>query len=186
MKTIINELQKNIKNFIMKTNSKNSRKNNYSLVVVALFIISLLNFSCSKPENGTNGANGLDGKNGTNGVVGSANVIYSDWISFSTSSIQINANISQDILDKGLVIMYVNQSGNEIYQLPYNDTINNKIINSSYKINLIEVSKNYSGVAKIRYLIIPGGVPSGRGTTPKPDYSQMTYSQVCAKFNIPE
>ena len=38
---------------------------------------------------------------------------------------------------------------------------------------------------KFRYILIPGGVPAGRGITP-PDYSKMSYHEICTKFNIPE
>ena len=173
----------------MKTNSKNSRKNLLQLFgstfLIMLFLA--LNTACSKPENGTNGTNGTDGKNGTNGAVGSANVIYSNWVSITNNETQIGANISQNILDKGLILMYTQQNGGAIFSLPYNDTFNNKKIESEYLINAIKVRKNFAASTIVRYIIIPdgGGFPAGRGIT-KPDYKNMTYSQVCALLNIPE
>ena len=185
----------------MKTNSKKSRKNNYSFVVVALLIISALNFSCSKPENGTNGTNGVDGKNGTSGEVGttgpagSANVIYSDWttVIFSGTSPNYSCNIiapaiTQNILDRGTVIVF-SKSSNNIYPLPYtySPSSSNDYILPLFKLGNVTLYANVTYLTVFRYIIIPSGVPAGRGTTiTRPDYTQMTYSQVCAKFNIPE
>ncbi len=197
MKSTIHELQKSDSNIVSKTNSKNSRKNNYSLVVAALLIISVLNFSCSKPENGTNGTNGLDGKNGTNGEVGSANVIYGEWApvnfpanfgGYSTSRQPIQ--LTQQVVDSGIVLVYlkINSNPTDILSLGYYQSPQNF---ASYKLSvgLITINGFYTNinaqVLSFRYVIIPGGVPSGRGIT-KPDYKNMTYSQVCAKFNIPE
>jgi hypothetical protein len=182
----------------MKTNSKNSRKNNYSIVVVALLIISAVNFSCSKPENGTNGTNGVDGKNGTNGTAGTtgpagtANVIFSNWetVTFSSGRGTIIApSINQNIIDRGAVLIYT-RLGNDIYPLPYVDISSADRIFPEIRVGLINIIKSSSLSSTIfnvyRYIIIPGGTPSGRGTTPKPDYKSMTYSQVCASLNIPE
>lgn len=195
------ELQKSDSNIVSKTNSKNSRKNNYSLVVVALLIISVLNFSCSKPENGTNGTNGVDGKNGTNGEVGttgpagSANVIYSDWttVIFAGTSPDYSCNIiapaiTQNILDRGTVIVF-SKSSNNIYPVPYlyPSSSTTYYIQPAIRLGNINLYANITYVNVFRYIIIPSGVPSGRGTTiTRPNYNQMTYSQVCAKYNIPE
>ena len=183
----------------MKSNSKNSRKNNYSLVLVALLIISVLNFSCSKPENGTNGTNGVDGKNGTNGAVGTtgnagtANVIFSQWITPTVVTSDqrriIAPQINNDILDRGAVLVYTKYN-NTIVLLPYIDIGNNNKISAAVNFGFINIFHNFplnDFFTEYRYIIIPGGVPSGRGTTiTRPDYSQMTYSQVCKSLDISE
>ncbi len=204
MKLKINEHQINNNNFIMKINFKNLRKNNIATMFAALFIITILNFSCSKPENGTNGTNGVDGKNGiagangtngTTGPAGTANVIYSNWINVTFGAPNGAGNqygellvpqITQTVYNSGAVLVYAKGSS-DVYPLPYRN-------DSSFGYFLIDVIGKIRFFTNIpafttipyRYIIIPGGTPAGRGTTTKPDYKNMTYSQVCAKFNIPE
>lgn len=200
MKLKINEHQINNNNFIMKINFKNLRKNNIATMFAALFIITVLNFSCSKPENGTNGTNGVDGKNGINGTIGptgTANVIYSNWanVTFTQPSspggdylgnIQTN-NISQSVLDNGVFLLYSKLStSSEIFQLPWsNDFSYAYYVLQMGKVRIFTTNSAFS-TAFFRYIIIPGGVPAGRSAMPQPNYKTMTYSQVCASLNIPE
>jgi len=78
--------------------------------------------------NGTNGATGATGATGPAGATGTANVIYSDWITpaaytkttiFSTFNFTYDiaaSKITQAILDKGTVLVYGKLAG-------YNPTI---------------------------------------------------------------
>ena len=180
----------------MKTNSQNSRKNNYILLVVTLLIISAINFSCSKPENGTNGTNGTNGVAGTNGSNGSNPIIgTSGWktINWNPADVLpyrsgdiVAPDITQGIFESGVVLVYL-KLGTSIYQLNYSSTDGYfNAVSSIGKIQFITnrnafVAANY----QVRYIIIPSN--SARGiSTPKPDYKTMTYSQVCKSLNIPE
>lgn len=109
-------------------------------------ILAMILFSCTKPGPigptgpagtngkdgvaGTNGAAGANGTNGTNGINGNANVIgsntvvSSNWTSLSDDGINFDysitvtwASITQAIVDKGVVMVYL-QNGSSWIALP--------------------------------------------------------------------
>lgn len=107
----------------------------FSFAILAMMFLS----SCTKPEvgpigpagtNGTNGKDGTAGTNGTNGINGNANVIGSNtvvlnnWITISDNgtyfiynSTLLWASITQAIVDKGIVIVYM-KDGSSWVALP--------------------------------------------------------------------
>lgn len=151
--------------------------------ILAITILSLFATSCSKPD---------DGAVGPKGETGTANVIYSDWATTpftqpgtSWQSVIFAPKISQEVLDKGVVLCYFKNPGNNnVFQLNYN--LGSEFIVFSCDIGKIRLfsSNNYS-VLPFRYLIIPGSV-SVSGKTTQPNYKKMSYSEVCKQLNISE
>jgi hypothetical protein len=151
---------------------------------------------------GTTGAAGPTGANGAvgaTGATGTANVIYSPWVAFPASTTTsaaflynfVTPGITQDILDKGVVLSFVRTgstgTSTETYPLPYvfpsSSTASNSEIYASYIIGNIKVRSTFglSGVG-FRYVIIPGGVAGGRMASLK----GMSYEEVKRMFNIPD
>lgn len=170
--------------------------------ILTLFSIAIFTVSCSSDDgaDGTNGTNGVDGKPGT------ANVIYSAWLTAPTAvaetvdgtsgmSTTINApELSEDILSKGTVLVYVS-FGSGTYTLPYTSTAGgfaNTItaISTLKKIKLFRFRHDAGGTVNLpttlswRYILIPGGVAAATSKAVKTDYSKMSYEEVCAHFNI--
>ena len=170
--------------------------------ILTLFSIAIFAVSCSSDDgvDGTNGTNGVDGKPGT------ANVIYSAWLTAPTAvaetvdgtagmSTTINApELSEDILSKGTVLVYVS-FGSGTYAVPYTSTAGgfaNTItaISTLKKIKLFRFRHDGGGTVNLpttlswRYILIPGGVAAATSKAVKTDYSKMSYEEVCAHFNI--
>jgi hypothetical protein len=187
---------KNLKNIMTKT----------MLVAFTIFTISLTT-SCS-------GDDGKDGINGTNGESGTANVIYSNWINQNWNTengeyykmMDINEpKITDEIINNGTVLGFWKFSSQSyVVSLPdiSNHTSSNykrDIYFFSGKIRFTMSRFNWdqpmvdlwvsgdatSGVPQYRYVIIPGGTLAGRGVA-RPDYSKMTYQEICTMFNIPQ
>jgi len=85
---------------------------------------------------GTNGINGTDGTNGTNGIDGNANVVGTSTVALNSGSWSLTSGqfymatltttaITQDIVDKGVVIVY-EQSATYWRALPYTSGIVSK------------------------------------------------------------
>lgn len=167
---------------------KTTKKTSVNIAALFVCILTLVQFSCSKPENGTNG---IDGKNGTVGPIGTANVFYSDWApvtftgSGTFSGTILAPKITQEIIDRGVVLVYFKFS-NGVY--PANLSVGTEFIYYGLvvgKINLFKTLSTISNTTDFRYIIIPGGV-SVNGKMAQTDYSNMTYGQVCQSLQIPE
>jgi len=167
----------------------------------AIFTAAILTVSCS----GDDGKDGIDGEKGADGAPGTANVIYSEWKTAPTAvaetvdgtsgmSTSINApELSADILARGTILVYVS-FGSGTFALPYTSTAGGAVntitaISSVQKIKLFRfkhvadgTTVNLPTTLNWRYILIPGGVVSGR--TANADYSKMSYEEVCAQLNI--
>ncbi len=159
---------------------------------------------------------GDTGPAGAAGPKGSANVIYSTWKTTnpwvaSTTSIGTGKNtyyfditapeLTQPVIDSGTVLMYAkfvaDPDGTGIIKaLPstyYNLGGASTQYNFQYgllvgKVRLIcDVipAGTPSATNQARYIIIPGGAPA-TGRAIRPDYSKMSYSEVCTLLGIPE
>jgi hypothetical protein len=151
--------------------------------IIAFLAITAVTISCSKPENGKDGA------------PGTANVIYSDWVSVTATNDGTTwtggitaPKITQEILNKGTILVFNQFQGSTVYPLPilYTDTILNYV---TYVCSLsqITISSNFDAFTpgdKYRYIIIPGGTSVNGKMTPT-DYKKMSYTQVCSTLNIP-
>ncbi|MDZ7898626.1 MAG: collagen-like protein [Arcicella sp.] len=147
---------------------------------------------------GAAGAKGDKGDKGDTGATGTANVIYSAWIPFSTSSSTTAPQytfsvpqITQDIIEKGVVLCFVRTGSTgttvETFPLPYifpnGSTGSNFEIYSSYIVGTIKVRSTFSlSTVGFRYVIIPGGVPTGRKAAV--DYTD--YEAVKKYYNLPD
>lgn len=175
----------------MKTNTLSP----FSLLSAILLI--LVFWGCSKPE---------DGAVGPAGPAGTANVIYSDWITApATTPGNIdgtNGNITniaapkltQDILDKGTVLVYAKFS-TTYFPLPYTSNAGGAVntINFYPEVNNIKLFRfkhdgtggiGISSTVTFRYILIPGGTVAGTAKQVQPDFQKMSYAEVCAYLKI--
>jgi hypothetical protein len=159
---------------------------------------------------GANGANGAQGPQGPQGDPGTANVIYSDWIDtvayqpfFTDSSAwlaQIDApELVDSILNQGDVKVYVNLGSDStddelIVSLPITDlNITGIIINPYFQAQSILLSANTDASSftsntfhhfRYRYILIPGGIHTGRPTNGGTTLNWNDYSQVKAYLHL--
>lgn len=137
-----------------------------SFAILAMILL----VSCTKPEvgpigpigpAGTNGTNGAAGTNGTNGIDGNANVIGSNtvvtnnWVSiyddgqyFTYQSTLTWASITQAIVDKGIVIVYLQQDLGWV-ALPYTETESTLSYTLGYRINVGNVTLIFTGYDEV-------------------------------------
>jgi hypothetical protein len=173
--------------------------------------------SCEGPEGpaGAAGANGTNGTNGTDGTDGNANVIYSDWIiptweQFSEFSVNMQkadldvTDLTQDVLDNGVVLVYWKNWQNLIRPLPFTFSDIDWLVQFQYSLNLIRVSVTLEDSTStyppsipssntIRYIIIPGSTEtSSRINIQQTVYNELAdaavdvndYYAVCAYYGI--
>ena len=170
----------------------------FSLIFCAVMAIVFI--SCKK------------GDTGPQGNPGTANVIYSPWFTASPwkkdtvfsvygfSYTKAAPDITQQVIDSGSVLTYGKLLGynpvawpvGQIGQLPINltyqqgsimtDTWSALVTPGNLRIRFVNDQNYYGSIAtthQFRYIIIPGGEPAGRSR-------QLTYKEVCEKYNIPE
>ncbi len=160
---------------------------------------------------GPAGSNGVAGPTGSANVIYSNWIMTGNWVKSTTSNGSgkatfyfdvASSDLTQDILDKGTVL---------VYAVFYNDPDGSgivKLLPSIYydgggagfqyrfqyglflnKVRIICDVVPFGTPAtsnKVRVVIIPGGVSgviTGRSATP-PDYSKLSYEQVCQMYNI--
>ncbi|WP_229379462.1 hypothetical protein [Fibrella forsythiae] len=105
----------------------------HTLILITTFALSVT--ACQKAKDGevgpqgATGATGATGPQGPKGDPGSANVIYSAWIStpFTGSGSSYTGNvtapkITQDVLDKADIRVYWNEGG-RVLSLPYAEVV---------------------------------------------------------------
>ncbi len=169
---------------------------------------------------GATGPAGATGAQGPAGPAGTANVQYSDWftpaaLTVSTKFGVINFDynkaasaITQEILDKGTVLVYGKLNGynatlwptDQTAVLPIHvyymsgtstniDTWSADATLGNIKINLVSSTNAYSNDGAInhshsfRYVIIPGSV---RVAVTNGPLSSLSYSELCNALNIPK
>ena len=175
-------------------------KNNIYLIIA----FSILLFSGCKKEGpaGQPGQAGQDGVNGQN-----ATVYYSEWFSPSEwsgtkSDWYFDASapdLTQDIVEKGVVLAYVWLSGDlykglSVRPLPaYAVNANWDFLIKQYgsiEFTSDNVSAPLTSDNKFRFIAIPGTIPALKSASLKNKSEQelrnMTYKEVCKLFNIPE
>ena len=164
-------------------------------ILCALLVV--LTMSCAK--DGATGPQGPAGTNGTNGTNGNANVLYSDWFDVAqadwsgigTATLTKNINeaaITADVVDKGVVLVYHQYSGNS-YQLPFEYSTNGDHTDFRFSVGLIRLryflgsggNINSMSTVKYRYII----VPATTHVRLKKPLKDMTYDEVCSLYNIP-
>ena len=155
---------------------------------------------------------GDTGPAGPQGPVGSANVIYSSWFTpgaytkdtvfgiYGFNYIKAAAEITQPILDSGTVLTFGKLLGynplvwpsTQVGQLPINltyqqgstmtDTWTALATPGNLRIRFVNDHNFYPAISnahQFRYIIIPGGKPGAR-------QAQLSYSEICRMYNIPE
>lgn len=172
----------------------------YSLLAISTMVILLVVTSCKK------------GDAGPQGPKGTSNVMYSAWFTPATyikdtvfGSWRFNytlpvAAITQPILDSGTVLTFGKLHGynpavwpnGQVAQLPIiityvqggvqNDTWSALATPGNLRIRFVNDNNIYTSISnthQFRYIIIPGGTPTGR-------IAELSYKELCEKYNIPE
>ncbi len=180
---------------------------NYAVLLLLLLSVLLFN-ACKGPAGptgpaGSNGTQGPAGTPGINGPAGTANVIYSNWAKAGSwtsvnvfgvqrSYIDITVpRLSQEILDRGLVLVYVKleTDNNQVRQLPVRiyAQFTEEMIDFALSFNKIRIWSTPirppvppSPNNEFRYVLVPGG-QAGRL-----NYENMTYEEAKAAFGMEE
>lgn len=155
--------------------------------------------------NGTDGTAGATGAQGPKGDIGTANVIYSAWLTaslFNDSTVDNTLvkvghlrapEITADILSKGDIHVYFDY-GAGTFPLPYTSNAGGKPNTIAFWPKLGKIipyrfthdnsnSVGLSTLLKYRYVIIPGGVAAA-GRTTAVNFSD--YNEVCEYYGIPK
>lgn len=173
------------------------------LLCLSVFIF----FACKKegpagPQGpaGPPGPAGATGATGSQGLAGTANVIYSRWTNGSTWTTDAATglvfynipatSLTQAILSGGSIQVYWGVLGdtvNNVRQLPFTETVGADIYfhNPKYSVGNIRIETNnlsMSNTNRYRYILIPGGVLSGRMYS---DINFHNYDEVIRQLNIP-
>lgn len=160
-------------------------------IFMALLVITAI--ACTKE-----GPQGPAGTNGTNGTDGNANVMYSDWFESGTWTAsggneafyfdRSEVKVTQDILDKGIVLAYakLTSDGSNIRPLPATTGNASKVLWNYVltvgNIRFTSTSGSPSTTNQFRYVIIPA---TTHLRLSKP-LTQMSYDEICTMFNIPK
>ena len=187
------------------------------MLLFAFIALTFTIISCKKtgPEGppgiagpqGPAGGSGSTGPTGPQGPPGTANVVYSNWFSFTAAewadttmygldykrAIKNVTSLTQSVFDNGVVLAYVKFSlpNTNINLLPYllfysNTTSyenHNAIVNTGRLIytfqNVVDGTIiNYTPSTQYRFIIIPGGVLGGRTASGVATYNGYTISQL--------
>jgi hypothetical protein len=168
------------------------------IILSTLLFSSIFVFNNCKPGDqgdagapGPQGLQGVPGPAGPAGAIGAANVIYSNWIettftgsNFVYSAIIPAAKLTQDILDRGSIKVYWKQP-ETVISLPSVTVTSQRtfVVSDEYAVGKIFINANYLlPVSKFRYVIIPGGVASGR----KANVDLNNYDSVKIAYNLPD
>lgn len=167
--------------------------------------------------NGTNGTDGADGTNGTDGTDGTdganSNIYYSNWLTPTWNAQTgsdgtkyrvgiITANtLTQSILDRGIVLVYLKTSSGPIIQIP----VNSGGVDFQVIFDLREIIINYhltdspyvtpgalNSSNKIRYILVPGTILASKASKSKQDLLDelktkvdvSNYLEVCSYYEI--
>lgn len=170
----------------------------YHFLVVIAALISFV--SCKK------GDAGPQGEPGTANVIYSQWFTASPWTKDTVFNVwgfnykKTIPEITQQVLDSGAVLTFGKLIGynslvwpaTQVSPLPVNltyqsgqimtDTWSAHASPGNLKIRFVNDKNYYSSIAathQFRYIIIPGGIPAGRGLP-------LTYEDICKRYSIPE
>lgn len=183
-----------MKTLILKTQKKTLTM--LSKKIKELFVFALILTFCCCSNDGPAGAAG------TNGTNGNANVKQFTFgtRTFTTNIIYTVPNITQSELDNSVILCYSRTGNGTWYSVPGTGEFASYIARNFYYINssnlLIEVKllnangTNYTTSVifdKFRVIIIPvsTNVTLARSAS-KPDFTKMSYSEVCKYLKIAE
>lgn len=185
----------------------------FLFIMPLVALLMLVNCEGEKGEDGEQGEQGIQGPQGEQGIQGpqgepgTANVIYSAWLTLPGSWRDSTLNgatvkvkhlsevlITPEIIDEGIVLCYFKWA-NSTHLLPYTGHSSggygtytlSSVLNLGKVIFSIYTHDNSGNVTfnssvPFRYIIIPGEVP----TKSTLDYSTLSYEGVCYLLGIPE
>ncbi|WP_207506235.1 hypothetical protein [Telluribacter humicola] len=180
------------------------------LLAGCVFMATMITWlgACEGPQGpagpaGPAGQQGPTGTTGPAGPAGTANVIYSNWAAagawnrtnvFGVDKFYIDitaARLSQEILDRGVVLVYTKLSveNNQVRQLPVSiiSQFTEELIDYSLRVGVVRVWSTPvrppvtpEANTQFRYVLIPGGQAS------RMNFEKLTYDEAKAMFNLPD
>jgi hypothetical protein len=174
------------------------QRNFLRLMVVAISAL-VLSVSCKKGDDGKDGAPGTANVKFSPWFTPATykkDTVFSIW---GFSYTQAAPAITQNILDSGTVLVFGKLQGyngliwpaGHVGQLPItvtymqsgvqNDTWQFKASLGNLNIRFQNDNNTYTSISnahQFRYIIIPGGVPAGRGIN-------LSYEEICRLYNVP-
>lgn len=167
-------------------------KNMKKIIIIGAYVLTVLMFdACTKAKDGAPGAQGPQG----NANVGYAiyNVAASDWgLTSPIYHVTLNApQVTQDILNKGAVLVYANVSGSSV-QLPYTyypTATYSETWQPTFTLGQVEISITDSDLTNPA---APGAytfkvvVIAASGLIAHPHVNWKNYSEVKTTFNLPD
>ena len=159
-----------------------------------MLVILCLGFTaCQEDDSPTEGPQGEQGPPGEDG---NANVISSDWIveqysndATTITSFDVGApNITQTILDSGLVLAFGKAVSSSVISIPF--VYDNKsyyiVLTPDQKIRFVGTSVDFTpevfnDITHVRYVIIPA---STAGKNAGVDFASMSYEEVMDYFGL--
>jgi hypothetical protein len=170
------------------------KRNLFSLVFIALLAFVS---SCKKGDDGPPGTANVKYSEWFTASTWQKDTIFGAW---GFNHVKDAPGITQQILDNGTLLTFGKLKGynpavwktDEVGQLPItityhqggvtNDTWSATGAPGKLKIRFINDRNIYTSIAnthQFRYIIIPGGLPAGRGVS-------LNYEDICRMYNIPE
>ena len=161
----------------------------YAALIGALSLSLITISSCQKGEKGDPGPAGQNGTNGTNGVDGNANVIGTNTVTLNPSDRTITSGvasahlsvpgITQEVFDKGAVMVYYKASSTQWTALPY--LLSNVYIVYGFKVGDIELvasttngtAVTINGALTFRAVIIPAKTKLSHPRTDWNNYNEV-------------
>jgi hypothetical protein len=173
---------------------------NRNLFIIALASSVILFTSCKKGDDGQPGATGTANVKYSSWFTADTwkkDTVFSVW---GFNYFKPAPSITQQVIDSGTVLVFGKLKGyntlvwpaDQVGQLPITLTYNSGGLTTdtwaatstagNLKIRFINDKNTYASISvthQFRYIIIPGGLPIGRGRS-------LSYGEICGMYGIPE
>lgn len=149
-----------------------------------VLLTTIMTISCSSDgAAGPAGANGTNGTNGNANVIGTNTLTISSWTSYSSGSLWgtslTAAGITQTIVDKGIVSVFIGDSSGSWTAMPY--TLGNASWFYSFGVGFVNIYKSNTNLAVIpnpgsqtfRVVIISASNKAANPNTNWNDYEEV-------------
>lgn len=169
-----------------------------NVCITSLILSSAVIISCKKGDDGPPGTANVKYSQWFTPATYQKDTVFGIW---GFNHVKDAPEITQNILDSGTVLTFAKLLGynplvwktNEVAPLPITLTYMQGGVTQDMwtamaspgklKIRFVNDRNIYTSIAnqhQFRYIIIPGAIPAGRGTT------ALTYEEICRTYNIPE
>ncbi len=175
------------------------KQNKQKLMFILTLLGGMLFYGCAKDGAiGPKGDKGADGTNGTNGTNGNANVngatvtVSANQWAFDNGTyytVAMYSPITQEIIDKGAVLVYYGDDGSSWDQLPFTYYINSQSsynFRANHSVGQVTIALTYSDFsqANLPVLMFKIVVISASQKLEYPNLNWSNYQEVKAAFKL--